>query len=509
MAYTINRYNGEQTSAITVEDGTINSTLDIRLIGKNYSGYGEPQNENYVWLLENFARDISPSNAITGQLWYDTSLQKLKVNNGVGKWRTLGVIEGVTSNSSAKIADLQPGDFFWNSTTEELYCKTNTTPVFIGGKQTGIRTQVKPSTVIDSNYGEHEIAEVITGDVTTFVISSESSEFVLSEDEELFKTGDWTTIFPGITAKGIDDDSLTSLTWKYNGTATDSDRLNGVLSTGYVNQASPVFSNIAKFSDGGLKIGLSELLTLNVQGSIPTLTSKATTITFNTTLNNEEKTPMKLVNADILPGTNNTSNIGSDTIKFNTVYATTFNGTATQANGLTLGGSADGKIGSVDPDSDTVAVRTSTDEAIILEAPSDTTGSLKATYFIGNSFLAGQADLAEKYLADATYDVGTVVMIGGTAEITATQTNYRAIGVVSGNPATIMNAKLVGGTIVALKGRVPVKVTGVVKKGDRLISADNGAAKAFTSTDDSSLVFAIAIESNESNNLTTIEALVL
>ena len=50
MAYSIDRYNG--TTLTVVEDGTIDNTLDIKLVGKNYAGYGEGQNENYVHLLE-------------------------------------------------------------------------------------------------------------------------------------------------------------------------------------------------------------------------------------------------------------------------------------------------------------------------------------------------------------------------------------------------------------------------------------------------------------------------
>jgi hypothetical protein len=69
MPYTINKYNGSVVA--TVADGTIDATIDLKLIGKNYAGYGEVQNENFVYLLENFANTSSPTKPITGQLWYD------------------------------------------------------------------------------------------------------------------------------------------------------------------------------------------------------------------------------------------------------------------------------------------------------------------------------------------------------------------------------------------------------------------------------------------------------
>ena len=58
MPYTINKYNGAQVTVVA--DGTIDSTLDIKLIGKNYAGYGEVQNENFVFMLENFANNNPP-----------------------------------------------------------------------------------------------------------------------------------------------------------------------------------------------------------------------------------------------------------------------------------------------------------------------------------------------------------------------------------------------------------------------------------------------------------------
>lgn len=100
------------------------------------------------------------------------------------------------------------------------------------------------------------------------------------------------------------------------------------------------------------------------------------------------------------------------------------------------------------------------------------TGELTA---MGNITAFG-ADLAEKYIADSLYEAGTVVTVGGSSEITACNTGDFAIGVISESPAYIMNVNLTGGALVALKGRVPVKVTGSVKKGQQLIAGPNGTA---------------------------------
>jgi hypothetical protein len=90
--------------------------------------------------------------------------------------------------------------------------------------------------------------------------------------------------------------------------------------------------------------------------------------------------------------------------------------------------------------------------------------------------------LAEKYLADAKYEPGTVMVFGGTSEITQanTDSDRRVAGVVSDKPAYLMNSELEGQfvTDLALLGRVPCKVIGPIQKGDMLIVAGNGHARS-------------------------------
>jgi hypothetical protein len=125
----------------------------------------------------------------------------------------------------------------------------------------------------------------------------------------------------------------------------------------------------------------------------------------------------------------------------------------------------------------------------------------------GTSTSAYYADLAEKYLADAEYAVGTVMSVGGDKEVTASTFGDRAIGVVSANPAFKMNDDLVGGTYVALKGRVPVKVVGAITKGQSLIAANYGTAVA--AMPHANDVFAIALESNDSVEIKLVECVIL
>jgi hypothetical protein len=102
--------------------------------------------------------------------------------------------------------------------------------------------------------------------------------------------------------------------------------------------------------------------------------------------------------------------------------------------------------------------------------------TLNVTNISGTSSQAKYADLGEKYVADKSYEPGTVLVIGGEHEVTTTDEagSYKVVGVVSTNPAYLMNSECEGEhtVAVALRGRVPCKVIGNVNKGDVLIASD-------------------------------------
>jgi hypothetical protein len=107
------------------------------------------------------------------------------------------------------------------------------------------------------------------------------------------------------------------------------------------------------------------------------------------------------------------------------------------------------------------------------------TGNWRLT--TGSTLQATFADLAEKYLADAFYETGTVLEFGGSAEVRQAEDSTRRVaGIVSTNPAHVLNADLQGENVVtvALLGRVPCKVRGTVRKGDMMVAAGSGFARA-------------------------------
>ncbi len=138
MPYIINKFNGTQLTVVA--DGTVNSSLDLKLIGKNYAGYGEMQNENFVFLLENFANTVAPSKAITGQIWFDSNLNKLKVMGSDNAWHIIGGSD--TSTEAPTTMTL--GDLWFDTSDETLYIFNGTTFIPVGAD--GIGDVVVPIT---------------------------------------------------------------------------------------------------------------------------------------------------------------------------------------------------------------------------------------------------------------------------------------------------------------------------------------------------------------------------
>jgi len=161
------------------------------------------------------------------------------------------------------------------------------------------------------------------------------------------------------------------------------------------------------------------------------------------------------VDTHVFPDANNARNLGGSTLRWNTVYATTFDGTAT------------------------------------------------ATYY---------ADLAENYFADKDYDEGTVMIFGGNMEITeSTKMNdTRVAGVISTNPAHLMNTKMHGDTVfpLALQGRVPCKVIGKVEKGDIIVTSSVPGYGMVNNTATAGTIIGKAVGDKKTHDKGTVEVVV-
>jgi hypothetical protein len=125
MPYTINKFNGQPL--IILEDGTIDTSTSLGLVGRNYVGYGETQNENFVFLLENFANDDPPTRPLKGQLWFNTANNLSYVYDGAS-WGLVG--SAVVSATAPTAPSL--GSLWLNSLTNSLQIWTGAVWTFIG-----------------------------------------------------------------------------------------------------------------------------------------------------------------------------------------------------------------------------------------------------------------------------------------------------------------------------------------------------------------------------------------
>ena len=362
MPYTVYKTNGVKLT--TVEDGKLNISTDLQLVGKNYAGYGQVVNENFVKLLENFSNGTAPLNPLTGQIWYDSLTKRLKIYTGT-KWNQYLA----TTISSNRPVDLTNGEFWFDSAALKLYIKNRDSFVLIGpsaGTVGGTSGGVGTSIIIADTTVEYEAIKLTIGEATPAVISP----FTYNVDATDPFISQYTKIYNGITLAGADATTgISSTNGSYFwGTAADSVRLDGLPSTDFL-----------KVSD---------------------------------------------VN----------------------IFATAI----TQLNSIT-------RISTGGP-----SIPGSIEGAWSLESGS----TLQSTF----------ADLAERYAADAVYEPGTVLVVGGDKEVTVTSqfADARVAGIVSKNPAYMMNSKAGNNEThpyIALKGRVPCKVVGPIKKGDLLVTS--------------------------------------
>ena len=365
MPYIITKTNGVELT--TIDDASLDSTTDLSLVGRNYSGYGSPVNENFVKLLENFANTTAPTKPLQGQLWFNNSNRTLNVCYDGKNFKSLANIsvQSTIPQTSTK------GDLWWDTNTLQLKAFDGLSYQVIGpavssvSKSAWVPVDQRTST---GNPYSNPISKFVIGFDAIATISKAEDFEPYGDDLSPFT---FPTIKKGITLLGA--------------TASGSTKGSGYYFWGTA--AESLKSDVA---------------------------STATSVAVSST------------------GTG-------------TVYYVTFASTAT--------GNA--------------PLRT---DAGITYDPFHNVLNATAT-------AAFYADLAERYSADNTYEVGTVLVIGGINEVTVTnlRANTSVIGIVSQHPAYRMNSA--AGTdsthpYIALKGRVPCKVLGPVKKGDLLVTSN-------------------------------------
>lgn len=595
MTYRVDRYNG--TFLTNVADGSIDSTTDLKFVGKNYSGYGEVQNENFLHLLENFANTVAPLKPISGQIWYDSNTKKLKFYDGV-KFKSASGAE----ISSSPPPGLSLGDLWFDTGTNQLSAWNGSSYVLIGPQSApGFGTsQIVTQVVKDDNNTSHVILRAVVGGITTAVFSNDP-DFTLSTTNNISgfsETG--RQIKKGITLNSVNSTGVSdSSGYRFWGTASNSERLGGETIDKFVRRDAPGgFTAETGFSGAGLTVGSGDRKDLKIYINsllVPTIENQNNgqiVVRISNAGSTVDKDDMMIFSRSIydsadttsalciLPGSTDKISLGASSKRWKNVYSqflfgdltgnVTGNTTGVHKGNVLAGNNSvaydattrifsgdrfDGtfvgpltgqassaitasKLTGYDPLDDdnpgvaSIPIRSAAGtikavrfEGIATDAITvngreisenkdpDTIvlrtvgGDINGRFFNGTATSAWYADLAEIYKTDIEYEVGTVISIGGNAEVTQSKLGDRAIGVISENPAYLMNSEAEGQPV-ALKGRVPVKVTGRVRKGQRLVAANNGRAVEATHH---TLIdaFAIALENHDEATDGIIEAIIL
>ena len=255
MSYQLNKTDG--TLLLDLIDGQIDTaSTNLTLVGRNYTGYGEYFNENFIKLLENFSSTSAPSNPLTGQLWWNSTDQRLQVYNG-SVWKSSG--GPIVQNTRPQMV---AGDLWIDNLNNQVYAFDGTDLMLMGPQYT--ETQGKSgfeiSSILDSQSRSRTVANLYVGGTLSAVISS--IEFTPIYAQRVI--GLVTASNPnGIIKIGMN--IIDTANFKYRGIA---DSANALVTAGGIVRAADSFlpstadgittGTLTIQNSGGLTIGLSQ-----------------------------------------------------------------------------------------------------------------------------------------------------------------------------------------------------------------------------------------------------------
>jgi hypothetical protein len=256
MAYQVNKTDG--TIVATVADGQIDQlSTNLTLIGKNYSGFGEALNENFIKLLENFASTAVPTRPIKGQIWFDTNELKLKVYSGAE----------FIPVSSATIASTQPlslgtGDLWFNDVDKQLYFYDGTNTILLGPSYSVSQglSGLKVDSILDTLNQTRVITYLYTNGILLGIFAKDT-----------FTPKNTIIGFTGSITPGFNAGNLENL--KFNVTVSNADTLgrdveypSGVPASVYVrnDSANDINGLLRITQDAGIIIGSANQLNLSI-----------------------------------------------------------------------------------------------------------------------------------------------------------------------------------------------------------------------------------------------------
>ena len=542
MPYNLNFFDGR--AFITLADGVVDqqASSSLYLIGKDVTSYGTFQNDNFLWLTENFAGTIEPVNKVQGQIWFDknTDTLKPKIYDG-SEWRTFSLL--TANNTSATNATV--GDFWYKTDTDQLYIKNTSSSYSLIGPESvpGFgRTKFLSTSVLDTGNQPHAcIIMYADGDILGAV---SNDEFNVKISEELYSAGiefvgRGFNLVPGSRVSSEDiylkatDNAVITGRW----TISNSQGISIGTSTIFSSET----GNLTLQSTGrSIVVTANELRPSGITTLLGSSTNKFAKVYASEFNAGSSISSASLVGKFILaassklePGNDSSINLGAANARFSTVFSKGLNSGGTFEEGIITGAwklSADSSIDASNGTFITNAATAATLDSNTVTAfinvitPKLNAGSVSANgQFEGQwSFTAGSsltlpagtrsfyADIAERYTSDQQYDSGTVVMFGGEQEVTIANipSTTKVAGIITTEPAQILNAELADSVAIALVGRVPCKVTGTIVKGDMLIVSETPGVLTSAEVPKPGSIVAKAMGYYNSNEVGVIEVMV-
>jgi hypothetical protein len=211
MAYVINKFNGVQL--VVLDDGTLDTTTSLGLVGRNYVGYGETQNENFVFLLENFANTAPPSRPLAGQIWFNTTDDTAYAYDG-SNWNPIG---SATVSISAP-PNTNSGALWLKTPDNQLYVYTGTEWRFIGPEAvTGFGSTRARAGSLDNTAGDPRPVIFLETNGVVFAICT-ASAFVINPSNSV-------TGFSNALQVGINLSDTAKINGSITGNAATADQL--------------------------------------------------------------------------------------------------------------------------------------------------------------------------------------------------------------------------------------------------------------------------------------------
>jgi hypothetical protein len=314
MAYQIDRFNGTVFSV--VPDQTVDTTsCELKLIGRNYAGYGEVQNENFLHLLENFRNTSAPRKPVIGQLWFDESTNKIKYRDSTNTWRSLTVTE-VEGTPPTSLTLKDQGNLWFDSTKNQINVWNGSEFVVVGPQQSpgfGV-TRLVSDTIRDNGNTEHAIIKVFLDDAVIGTIANEQFDVGVIDSLAGF-----TTIKKGLTLINTDSSGVTTGDFWLWGSASNAKKLDGYGVESFVLRS----TGGSGFDDAGFYIGDGNDLRIFVEnGNSPVISNLAGTDFVLRIIDNTETLDYILNPEGFIPGSSNSLDIGSNSNRWKDIYAT-------------------------------------------------------------------------------------------------------------------------------------------------------------------------------------------